>query len=93
MAKKKRQPQEGARPGGQRVTDQLREAIRRSGESLNQLAGRTGVDRARLSRFVRGERGLSRAAVDDLCLALGLRLVGGEGASADPGRKRKRKAE
>jgi len=58
--------------------------------TLNRLAGRTGVDRARLSRFVRGERGLSLTAVDELCLALGLRLVGGEGASAMPATGRRK---
>src|SRR5262249_19080081 len=92
MARTKKRPaQEGSQPEGQSVTDQLREAIKQSGESLNQLAGRTGVDRARLSRFVRGERGLSLAAVDELCRVLGLRLAGDVFRDVAPTREAKRK--
>jgi len=53
---------------------QIRRAIRESGLPLNQLATRCGVDRGRLSRFVRGERDLTLAAADRLCCVLGLVL-------------------
>jgi len=79
---KKKQVQEGPQAEGPGVVEQLRAAIQNSGESLNGLGARVGIGADRLSRFVRGERGLSLAAVDKLCRALGLRLTGGEGASA-----------
>ena len=53
------------------------DSIRDSGETLNHLAGRTGVDRARVSRFMRGERGLSLESVEAICEALGLQLTSG----------------
>ena len=92
MAKKKR-PQEGAQLEGTGLVEQLRAAIRRSGESLNQLGQRAGIGRDRLSRFMRGERDLTLEAAEKIANALGLYLAGGEGASADPGRKRKGKGE
>jgi transcriptional regulator with XRE-family HTH domain len=80
MAKKK--PRES--PG---LITQLREAIRSSGRSLNQIGKETGVDRARLSRFMTGKRGLSIEALDRIFAALRLRVVteetppGGEATS------------
>ena len=56
------------------VSDQLREAIRDSGESLCQIAGGCGVDDGVLSRFMRGLRGLSTKSVDRLCEYLNLEL-------------------
>jgi transcriptional regulator with XRE-family HTH domain len=53
----------------------LRQAIQESGHSLNQLSAECGVDRGRLSRFMRGERDLTFAAAALLCEALGLDLV------------------
>ena len=63
---------------------QLREAIRDSGESLQQLGKRTRIGADRLSRFVRGERGLSLEAADTLCRALGLSLSGGAAPAKPP---------
>ena len=57
------------------ASDVLRDALRSSDESLRQIAKRADVDNGRLSRFVRGERGLTTDAVDRLCKALGLQLV------------------
>lgn len=74
---------------GRGLREQLRDAIRESGESLQGLGRRTGVGADRLSRFVRGERGLSLEAAEKLCLALGLRLARAAGA----GRKRRGKGE
>ena len=78
MARKKK-----SLPGeGQGVVEQLREAIRRSGRTLQNLAAESGVGKDRLSRFMRGERDLTFNAVERVCYALGLRLAGGDGASA-----------
>jgi transcriptional regulator with XRE-family HTH domain len=57
------------------LTEQLRDAIRSSGESLNQLSRRCGIGRDRLSRFVRGERDLTVRAAAKICAALDLELV------------------
>lgn len=59
----------------QDVTEQLREAIRKSRLSLHGISRVSGIGADRLSRFVRGERGLSLEAVERLCRALKLRLV------------------
>lgn len=53
---------------------QLRQAIEASGQSLNQLSQVCGVDRGRLSRFMRGERDLTLFAAGRLCEVLGLKL-------------------
>ncbi len=58
------------------LIEQLREAIRNSGEALNQLEQRTGIGRDRLSRFIRGERNISLEAADTIFRALGLRIGG-----------------
>lgn len=55
--------------------DQIRRAVRTSGTSLNQLSRETGIDRAALSRFVRGDRGLSMGALDRLADFLDLGVV------------------
>lgn len=53
---------------------QIRQAIRSSRMSLAELERRTGVDRSRLSRFLRGERSMTLKAAALICEALGLRL-------------------
>jgi transcriptional regulator with XRE-family HTH domain len=58
-----------------KVSVALRSVIRKSGESLSVIAERTGVDPGRLSRFVRGERGLTLRAVDALAKHFGLTLA------------------
>ena len=55
-------------------SDQLREAIRRSGQSLLGIAQATGVDDGILSRFMRNERGLTTRSIDKLCQYFGLEL-------------------
>jgi transcriptional regulator with XRE-family HTH domain len=69
MAKKKRKEEPG-------VVEQLKEAIRESGLSLNQLSHTSGVSNPQLSRFMQGKRSLTLPAVEKICTALGLRLVG-----------------
>jgi ribosome-binding protein aMBF1 (putative translation factor) len=55
-------------------SEQLREAINDSGMSRYRLSQRTGVSQVVLSRFVRGEAGMSLATIDVLVEALGLEL-------------------
>lgn len=57
------------------ISETLRRGIADSGMSLCRLADLADVDDARLSRFMRQERGLSLATVDRVCRVLGLRLV------------------
>jgi hypothetical protein len=65
-------PKKKGAPG---LVEQLKEAIRGSGKSLYQLGKDSGVGPDRLSRFMRGERGLTIRAVEQLCDTLGLRLA------------------
>jgi transcriptional regulator with XRE-family HTH domain len=57
------------------VVEQLRDAIRDSGRSLNQLSAVCGIGRDRLSRFPRGERDLTLSAAEKMCNALRLQLA------------------
>jgi len=61
---------------GKTLTDQLRDAVRRSAVTRYRLSLELGIDQAALSRFVNGERGLSLEAIDKLAAFLKLRLVG-----------------
>jgi transcriptional regulator with XRE-family HTH domain len=67
------------------LIDQLKEKIRQDGRSLNQIGKASGVDAARLSRFLSGQRGLSIEAIDSLFKVLRLQVV-----KVEPGRKRKK---
>jgi transcriptional regulator with XRE-family HTH domain len=56
------------------ITDAIRQAIVESGLPLQQISEKTGVERASLSRFVRGERSLRLDMVDKLAANFGLEL-------------------
>jgi transcriptional regulator with XRE-family HTH domain len=56
------------------ITDAIRQAIVESGLPLQQISEKTGVERASLSRFVRGERSLRLDMVDKLAAYFGLEL-------------------
>jgi transcriptional regulator with XRE-family HTH domain len=61
---------------GKPLTDQLRQAIAQSGMTRYEIAKRTGVSEATLSRFYTGTRpGLSMQALDALGECLGLKIV------------------
>jgi transcriptional regulator with XRE-family HTH domain len=60
------------RPG---LVEQLRIAIRTSGQSLYRIAKNTGVGADRLSRFLRGQRTLTLPAAEKICDVLGLELT------------------
>jgi hypothetical protein len=57
------------------VTDQLREAIRASGQSMNRICIEAGLSASQLSRFMTRKRGLTTEAVDKLCDVLGMQLA------------------
>lgn len=67
------------------LVDELQQAIRESGLSLNQIGKQTGVSEAQLSRFVRGQRTLTLPAAAKLCVFLGLRLAKGNGGVEETG--------
>jgi hypothetical protein len=69
------------------MIEQIRQAVRDSGRSLNQLSKESGVGVDRLSRFMRGERTLTLPAAADLCVALGLRLAGMDEPAPGPKRR------
>jgi transcriptional regulator with XRE-family HTH domain len=58
------------------ICDQLREAVRTCGLSLNKLAEASGVDKAQLSRFLREKRTMNLKAAARVCACLGRRLAG-----------------
>lgn len=57
------------------ITDQLRTAIRESGESMRSIAARSHVDNVALSRFVSGKKTLNGDSIDRIASALGLTLT------------------
>ena len=57
------------------VTDQLRRAVERCGETRYAISKATGVPASVLSRFVAGGRGLRSENIDRLCAYLGLTLT------------------
>jgi transcriptional regulator with XRE-family HTH domain len=57
------------------LTEQLRNAIRQDGRSLNVIGKACGVSSAQLSRFMTGTRSLSLPTVEKICAALHLRLT------------------
>jgi transcriptional regulator with XRE-family HTH domain len=65
------------------IVEQLKQAIRRSGLSLSEIARRSGVDHGRLSRFCRSERTLTMSAAAKVCEILGMTLIY-DGAGAAP---------
>jgi transcriptional regulator with XRE-family HTH domain len=52
----------------------LRRFLAARPESLAEIGRASGVNQAALSRFLRGERGLTTASLDRLCAYLGLEL-------------------
>jgi transcriptional regulator with XRE-family HTH domain len=56
------------------LSDQLRRAVRYSGHSQYQIAKEAGIDKAALSRFMAGQRGLTTPSLDRLTEYLGMQL-------------------
>jgi transcriptional regulator with XRE-family HTH domain len=59
---------------GEPFSDQLRQAIRDCGMTRYAIFVKTGIDQGTLSKFIKGERGLSLAAIDKLMDVLGLEI-------------------
>jgi transcriptional regulator with XRE-family HTH domain len=57
------------------LTDQLRQAVLSCGQSQYAICKATGIDKTAMSRFMRGERGLSMSVMDNLGAYLNLRIV------------------
>lgn len=58
-----------------RLSDQIRDAIRRSEMSQNEIARQSQIDGGTLSKFVTGERGLSLESIERLAVTLNLQIV------------------
>jgi transcriptional regulator with XRE-family HTH domain len=56
------------------IAKQLRSAILASNESHRQIALRSGIDKAQISRFLAGKSGLSIASAESLAEVLGLKI-------------------
>lgn len=56
------------------ISDQLRRIIESSGQSWYRIAIESGVQQSSLSRFMRGERGLTTDSLDKIGAVLGLEL-------------------
>jgi transcriptional regulator with XRE-family HTH domain len=56
------------------LTDTIKKAIENSEQSRETIAKKTGIDRAALSRFVRGGMGISLSTADKLADYFGLEL-------------------
>lgn len=57
------------------LADALRDAVRDSGLSYQELARRAGADQGTISRFMLGQRDLTLAVASRLCLVLGMGLT------------------
>ena len=57
------------------IVDQLRRAMRDSGETEYAIAKASGVSQSIVNRFVSGERGISLETASKLCAYLKLDLV------------------
>lgn len=56
------------------VSDQIRQAIERSGQSRYAICKALDIDQGQLSKFMHGQRGLSLGVLDRLCAYLNLEL-------------------
>jgi plasmid maintenance system antidote protein VapI len=57
------------------ITEDIREAVERSGRSRYELARSSGVTESQLSRLVNGQRALRSDSIDRLAEALDLEII------------------
>jgi DNA transposition AAA+ family ATPase len=57
------------------LSDELRQAVERSGVTRYSIWQQTGIDQGSLSKFMDGERGLGMESIDKLADLLGLHIV------------------
>ena len=70
------------------LSEELREAVERSGLSRYSIWQQTGIDQGSLSKFMDGERGLGLESIDKLADLLGLHICT---ADAEPSRPKGRR--
>lgn len=68
------------------VTEQLRRAVEKCGETRYAISKATGIPASVLSRFVAGGRGLRSENIDRLCEHLGLELAAKRGRRSRKGK-------
>ena len=56
------------------LSDELRQAVERSGLSRYSICQQTGIDQGSMSKFISGERGLAIESIDKLAELLGLHI-------------------
>ena len=61
------------------ISEQIKHEIETCGTTRAEIARQTGIEESALSRFVRGERGLSMIALDILAKHFGYKLVKARG--------------
>ena len=66
------------------LSDELREAVERSGMSRYSIWQQTGIDQGSLSKFMDGERGLGMESIDKLADLLGLHICTADAKSRRP---------
>jgi hypothetical protein len=66
------------------LSDELREAVERSGLSRYSIWQQTGIDQGTLSKFMVGDRGLSIESIDKLAELLGLHICGADAKRSRP---------
>lgn len=57
------------------LSSQLRDALLRDGRPVSRIAKENGVSSPQVTRFVRGDRGLSLSTADRIAAGLGLQLT------------------
>jgi transcriptional regulator with XRE-family HTH domain len=62
-------------PKARSIVEQLKQAIKRSGETQYAIAQATGISQSVLNRFINGERGISLETAAKLCQYLDLDLA------------------
>jgi predicted XRE-type DNA-binding protein len=70
------------------LSDELRQAIERSGLSRYSIWQQTGIDQGSLSKFMDGERGLGLESIDKLADLLGLHICAADAKRSRPKGKR-----
>ena len=70
------------------LSEELREAVERSGLSRYSIWQQTGIDQGTLCKFMAGDRGLSIESIDKLADLLGLHICT---ADAEPSRPKGRR--
>ena len=66
------------------LSDELRQAVERSGLSRYSIWQQTGIDQGSLSKFMDGERGLGMESIDKLADLLGLHICTADAERSRP---------